>query len=89
MSWVTLELGAVATTTAALNSPEAANKENLALYKHALRTARPWPSHPGIIPIANNVFAPWFQKAVVGQLTPEEAMSGAAREAQEILDGNQ
>lgn len=87
MNWVTDELGAIATTVAALNSPEAAAKEDLALYKQELHHARPWPSHPGIINIANNVITPWCQKAIVGNLTPEQALAGAAAEAQEILDG--
>lgn len=87
MEWITGDMGAVATTVAALNSPEAAKKEDLALYKHELMYARPWPSHPGIISIARNVITPWCQKAIVGEISPEEAMAGAAKEAQDILDG--
>ena len=89
MYWITEELGAVATTLSALNSPEAASKENLALYRHELEHARPWPSHPGIISIARNVITPWCQKAIVGEISPKEAMRGAATEAQAILDGDQ
>ena len=89
MYWITEELGAVATTVEALNSPEAAHKENLALYRSELARARPWPPHPGIISIARNVITPWCQKAIVGEITAAEAMHGAAQEAQAILDGKQ
>jgi multiple sugar transport system substrate-binding protein len=89
MYWITEELGAVATTVQALNSPEAATKENLELYKHELQHARPWPSHPGIISIARNVITPWCQKAIVGEISAAEAIHGAAAEARGILDGDQ
>jgi multiple sugar transport system substrate-binding protein len=88
MFWIIEELGAVATTTTALNSPQAALKENLPLYIHELRNARPWPSHPGIISIARNVITPWCQKAIVGEISAKEAMAGAAAEAQKVLDGS-
>jgi multiple sugar transport system substrate-binding protein len=88
MFWITEELGAVATTTAALNSPQAALKENLAIYTHELTYARPWPPHPGIISIARNVITPWCQKAIVGEISAEEAMREAATEAQKIIDGS-
>ena len=87
MDWITKDLGGIATTTGALYSPEAERKEDLALYRRELRFARPWPPHPGIISIANNVITPWVQRAIVGELSPEEAMAGAAAEAQQILDG--
>jgi len=85
--WITEDLGAVATTLEALNSAEAASKEDLAIYRHELTHARPWPPHPGIISIARNVITPWCQKAIVGEISAEEAMRGAAAEAQEIIDG--
>ncbi len=88
MFWITEELGAVATTTKALNSPEAALKENLPLYIHELTYARPWPPHPGIISIARNVITPWCQKAIVGEISAKDAMSGAAADAQTIIDGS-
>jgi multiple sugar transport system substrate-binding protein len=86
LHWVTDDIGGTATTIGALNSPEALAKENMALYKHELLYARPWPSHPGIINIANNIITPWFEKAIVGQVSAEEAMAEAAAEAQGILD---
>ena len=87
MHWVTEDFGGIATTTQALNSPEADKWEFMDVYRHELARARPWPPHPGIINIANNVITPWCEKAIVGDISPEEAMAGAGAEAQEILDG--
>jgi len=42
-----------------------------------------------MIPIALNIFAPHCQKAIVGELTPEEALNEAAAEAQRMLEGRQ
>jgi multiple sugar transport system substrate-binding protein len=89
MYWIREELGAVATTREALNSPEAAAKEFLPVYRHELAHARPWPPHPGIISIARNVITPWCQKAIVGEISAKEAMRAAGAEAQKILDGEQ
>jgi ABC-type glycerol-3-phosphate transport system substrate-binding protein len=86
IAWILDDIGGVATTLRALNSPEAAKKQDLAVYRHELQYARPWPPHPGIIAIANNVFAPYGQKAVVGELSPEAALEMAAAEAQKILE---
>lgn len=86
MYWITEDFGGTATTVAALNSPEAAKREYLDLFRHELMYARPWPPHPGIINIANNVITPWFEKAIVGQLSAEEAMAEAAAEAQRIVE---
>ena len=87
MHWVTEDFGGIATTTQALNSPEADKWQFMDVYRHELTRARPWPPHPGIINIANNVITPWCEKAIVGDISPEEAMAGAGAEAQEILDG--
>jgi multiple sugar transport system substrate-binding protein len=88
MGWITNDLGAVATTNAALNSPEAKNLKDLPLYVNELKHARPWPPQPSIIAIALNVFAPYAQKAIVGELPPQEAMDRAAQEAQKMLEGS-
>lgn len=85
MEWIRQDMGAVATTIHALNSPEAEGYRDIALYRNELRHALPWPPHPGIIPIANNVLAPFGQKAIVGELTPKQALEAAATEAKEIL----
>jgi multiple sugar transport system substrate-binding protein len=87
MYWVTDDLGGTPTTMKALYSPEAEMRKDLPVYRHELKYARPWPPHPGIINIARNVITPWAQKAVVGDLTPQEAMDGAADEAQMIIEG--
>jgi multiple sugar transport system substrate-binding protein len=86
MGWVYKDLGGVAVTERALNSPEANNIRDLSLYKHELQYARPWPSHPKIIAIALDVIAPYSQKAIVGELTPQEAMDQAADEARKMIE---
>jgi len=86
MDWVRLDLGAYATTRRALGSPEAGKLKDFATYRNELQHARPWPPHPAIISIARNVMTPWSQKAIVGDLSPEEAMAAAAEEAQLILE---
>jgi xanthosine utilization system XapX-like protein len=39
-----------------------------------------------MIAIASNVFTPYCQKAVVGEMSPKAALDQAAREAQELVD---
>ncbi|HUF11120.1 MAG TPA: ABC transporter substrate-binding protein, partial [Rhodothermales bacterium] len=88
MSWATRSLGGLPTTLAALNSPAAVeNIDGFSVLFHELQNARPWPPHPKIIPIALNVLAPYGQKAIVGDLTPEEAMHRAVKEANDLLGG--
>lgn len=87
MAWIREDLGATATTRAALASPEAAALDDLPLYVHEAAHARPWPSHPKMIAIAYDIFAPYAEKAIVGELSPEEAMDQASREAQELIEG--
>jgi ABC-type glycerol-3-phosphate transport system substrate-binding protein len=41
-----------------------------------------------MIAIASNIFTPYCQKAIVGELSPEAALEQAAQKAQEIIDGN-
>jgi multiple sugar transport system substrate-binding protein len=89
MAWLSTDMGAIATTVGALNSPEAKNVRDLPMYINELKHARPWPSHPKIIAIANNVIAPYGQKAISGELSPQEAMDRAAEEAREIIEGKQ
>jgi len=87
MFWITEDLGATAVTKSALNSRAAQNVRDLPLYINELNHARPWPPHPSMIAIASNIFAPYCQKAIVGELSPEAALEHAAREAQEVIDG--
>ena len=89
MYWITQDLGATATTKSALNSPEAKNVKDISLYINELNHARPWPPHPSMIAIASNVFTPYCQKAVVGELSPKAALDQAAKEAQDLVDGKQ
>lgn len=87
MFWITQDLGATATTKKALTSPEAQSVKDIQLYINELNHARPWPPHPNMIAIASNVFTPYCQKAIVGELSPKAALDQAAKEAQEIVDG--
>jgi multiple sugar transport system substrate-binding protein len=87
MFWVRKDIGGIATTVRALNSPDVAARKDWAVYKNELKYARPWPPHPNIMPIAKNVITPYAEKAIIGELTPEAAWSEAAREAQLILEG--
>lgn len=87
MAWIREDLGAIATTRRALGSPEAARIADLPVYINELAHAKPWPPHPSMIAIASDVFTPYVEKAIVGELSPQEAMDQAAREAQEIIEG--
>ena len=87
MAWIREDLGATATTRAALASPEAAALDDLPVYVRELGHARPWPAHPKMIAIASDIFTPWAEKAIVGEATPAEAMDQATREAQELIEG--
>jgi multiple sugar transport system substrate-binding protein len=85
MYWVRRNLGAYPTTRNAFASPEAEKIRDFAMYRNELQHARPWPPHPAIISIARNALTPWAQKAIVGEVSPEEAMKRAAEEAEKIL----
>ncbi len=87
MFWITQDLGATAVTKSALNSVAARNVKDLPLYLNELSHARPWPPHPSMIAIASNIFTPYCQRAIVGELSPEAALEQAAQKAQEIIDG--
>ena len=87
MAWIREDLGAVATTCRALESPEAKSLSDLPVYVNELKHAKPWPSHPSMIAIASDIFTPYTQKAVVGELSPGAALEEAAREAQEMIEG--
>jgi ABC-type glycerol-3-phosphate transport system substrate-binding protein len=87
MAWVSERMGGLPTTVAALDNPTAEdNIEGFQVFVHELENARPWPSHPKIIPIARNVIAPYGQKAIVGEMTPSEAMRLAVAEATDLLN---
>ena len=88
MNWITQDMGALAVTVEALNCPEAENVPDLPLYKHELKYAKPWPSHPGIINIARNIITPYAQKAIVGEMSVQRAMDKAAEEAQKSIEGD-
>jgi maltose-binding protein MalE len=89
MEWVRTDMGALAVTNAALASPEGQKVEDLAMFIKELKHARPFPPHPKIVAVASNTFTPFCQKAIVGDLTPQEALDQAAREAQRTIEGKE
>jgi len=89
MAWVRDDMGATAVTHAALHSDEAKKVQDLPLFINELKHARPLPPHPRIVAVASNTFTPFCQKAIVGELTPQEALDQAAREAQAVVEGKQ
>lgn len=86
MFWVTQDLGATAVTKSALGSREAQDVKDISVYVNELNHARPWPAHPSMIAIASNIFTPYCQKAIVGELSAKAALDEAAHEAQQIVD---
>jgi multiple sugar transport system substrate-binding protein len=89
MAWVLDDMGATAVTRGALNSPEAKSVKDLPLYIKELKHARPFPPHPQIVAIASNTFTPFCQKAIVGEMSPQDALDQAAREARDVIEGNE
>jgi len=89
MAWVRDDMGATAVTFAALNSAEAKSVKDLPLFINELKHARPLPPHPRIVAVASNTFTPFCERAIVGELSPQEALDQAAREAQAVIEGEQ
>jgi maltose-binding protein MalE len=89
MAWIRDDMGALAVTNAALSSPEAQNVKDLPLWIRELKHARPLPPHPRIVALASNTFTPFCQKAIVGELSPQDALDQAAREAQSVIEGKE
>lgn len=87
IAWVQIDMGAMPTTVQAWNSPEAKNFHDIDVFENELKYAKPWPPHPQMIVIAKNLIAPYGMKAVIGELTPQEAWDRAVTEAQAMLDG--
>lgn len=87
MEWITRKMGGLPTTVAALESEAAAEHiYGFGVLFHELEHARPWPSHPKMDAVVRNVIAPYGEKAVVGEMTPEAAMRQAVAEANELLN---
>jgi multiple sugar transport system substrate-binding protein len=87
MAWVEQDMGAIAVTHKALSSDFAQTIADLPVYRQELKHARAWPSHPQMIYIVRNFIVPFGQQAIIGELTPEQALNKAAKEAQLILEG--
>lgn len=87
ISWVRIDMGGFPTTIKAINSPEEKAFPAFDVYANELKHAKTWPKHPKMIYIVRNVIAPYGQKAIVGELSPELAWSKAAKEAQDIIEG--
>jgi maltose-binding protein MalE len=87
MIYTDFELGGLATTLQVLNSPDCAKRKAWDVYRNEVRNSKPWPAHPDIIPVAKNILAPYGQKAIIGEMTAQDAMDAAVKEAQELLEG--
>jgi len=87
MAYITNDMGGIATTLKALHSPEAKNRAELPLYLHELEHAKPWPAHAKIIAVALNIFTPYCEKAILGEMTPQQALDAAAAEGQRMIEG--
>jgi multiple sugar transport system substrate-binding protein len=86
MEWVAKSMGGLPTTEAALDDPAAAERiDGFSVFFHELEHARPMPPHPKMDAIARNVIAPYGEKAIVGEMTPNEAMDRAVTEADDLL----
>jgi multiple sugar transport system substrate-binding protein len=85
--WLEVAMGGLPTTVAAWENPDAATMlDAFEVFKNELEHARPLPAHPKIAPIVQRILAPYGQKAIIGELSPEEAMRQAVEEAQAVLD---
>jgi multiple sugar transport system substrate-binding protein len=87
LQWLDKPMGGLPTTVAAWEDEKAPEKiDAFYVFRNELENARPWPPHPRIISIVRNIIAPYGQQAVIGDMSPQEAMRRAAAEAQELLD---
>ena len=86
MAWVRQDMGGFPTTLNAINSPEEKPFPDFEVFAHELKYAKSWPAHPKMISIVRNVIAPYCQKAIIGELSAEQALEKAAKEAQDIIE---
>ncbi len=84
-SWVINDFGAIPVTHAALNYSGEGKCPNLPLFKHELENAVPWPDHPQMIAMINNILAPYCEKAIIGELGVAQALRIAADEMRAII----
>ncbi|UCE05099.1 MAG: ABC transporter substrate-binding protein [bacterium] len=85
--WAQKDMGGYPTTLKALDNPEMKNFRGGEVYQHELQHAKPWPPHPKIIAIVRNLIAPYGQKGIIGEVTPQQALDMAAKEAQAMIYG--
>ncbi len=86
MEWIRQDMGGFPTTLNAINSTEEKPFPDFDVFAHELQYAKPWPAHPKMISIVRNVIAPYCQKAIIGELSAEQAWEKAAKEAQDIIE---
>lgn len=84
-AWVTDNMGAIPVTCHAMNFSGEVKVPNFSLFKHELANAVPWPHHPQMIAMINNVIAPWSEKAIVGEVSVKHALAQMAQEARSII----
>ncbi len=87
IEWIRQDMGSFPTTLNAINSPEEKPFPDFDVFAHELQYAKPWPAHPKMISIVRNVIAPYCQKAIIGELSAEQALEMTAKEAQDIIEG--
>jgi ABC-type glycerol-3-phosphate transport system substrate-binding protein len=86
MLYIDRQTGGLPTTLKVLNSPDCAKRKAWDVYDNEIKHSTPWPAHPQIIPIAKNILAPYAEKAIIGEMTPQAAMDAAVKEAQALLE---
>jgi multiple sugar transport system substrate-binding protein len=86
MLYIDHQTGGLPTTLHVLNSPDCAKRKAWDVYENELKHSTPWPAHPLIIPIAKNILAPYGEKAIIGEMTPQAAMDAAVKEAQALIE---
>jgi multiple sugar transport system substrate-binding protein len=86
IDWIRQDMGGFPTTLKAISSTEAKVYPAFDVYAQELKYAKPWPAHPKMISIVRNVIAPYCQKAIIGELSAEQALEKAAKEAQDIIE---
>jgi len=86
MLYIDHQTGGLPTTIQVLNSPDNAKRKAWDVYENEIKHSTPWPAHPQIIPVAKNILAPYGEKAIVGEMTPQEALDAAVKEAQALIE---
>jgi ABC-type glycerol-3-phosphate transport system substrate-binding protein len=85
--WIADDMGAIPVTRHAMEYKGEIKAPNIDLYRHELTHAVPWPYHPQMIALVNNIIAPYCEKAIIGEMGVREALNKASSEMQAIIEG--